>query len=220
MLRGPVKRPRSTVQVEEAVGRRPSPLAAFSARDPTVCLPTHNQPQLEHTGTQHPAASEPDIAPGDASPVTIPDHAEDPWIPAFAGQTKRQTTPQCIPLPQPYQHLTPDFASAFRSPFNLPYPLPHPPRRAAAGECTVRGGQMGGVGAFPPWARLGSAPQKRRPARRFGKPIVPRPFGLTLKLIRGRAASGCCPPKGRQRRGKQRPGPTPPEAQARATVRP
>ena len=52
VLRGPVKRPRSTVQVEEAVGRRPSPLAAFSARDPTVCLPTHNQPQLEHTGTQ------------------------------------------------------------------------------------------------------------------------------------------------------------------------
>ena len=143
-----------------------------------------------------------------------------PRIPAVAGTTKRQTTPQCIPLPQSHQGLTPTFASAYRSPFNLPYPLPHPPRRAATGECTVRGGQMGGAGAFPPWARLGSAPQKRRPARRFGKPIVPRPFGLTLKLIRGRAASGCCPPKGRQRRGKQRPGPTPPEAQARATVRP
>ena len=87
MLRGPVKRPRSTVQVEEAVGRRPSPLAAFSARDPTVCLPTHNQPQLEHTGTQLTTISEWESVSSGSSSASLARVEEVPWVPACAGMT-------------------------------------------------------------------------------------------------------------------------------------
>ena len=52
--------------------------------------PRHTPPPVsspQKSGDPPPAASEPDIATSGASPATIPDHAEAPWIPAVAGMT-------------------------------------------------------------------------------------------------------------------------------------
>ena len=66
---------------------------------------------------------------------------------------------------------------------------------------------MGGAGAFPSWARLGSAPQERGPARRFGNPIVPRPRGLVFPSSGAARPRNAVRPSGGGRPGGLRRGP-------------